>query len=110
MGKLMNQLDAISAKEGNIYITLGGKTFEMAELIEMEARIELETADVTPIGYRMAGSKVVGAKGTGKVKFYYHRPEIRRIMIDYLKKGVLPEISIKATKKTICSVFRRDSS
>lgn len=100
---VMNQADAISAKEGNVFVTIDNQTFELAELIEVDAKIELETADVTAVGMRMAGAKVVGAKGTGKVKFYYHRPEIRDMVVGYLKKGILPEISIKGTNADIAS-------
>ena len=72
---IMNQLDALSAKEGTVFFTINDKQYELAELISLEAKIEYTKADVTPLNSRMKGGKIVGAEGTGTVKMYYHRPE-----------------------------------
>ena len=93
----MDQLDALSAKEGTVFFSVDGKQFELAELISLEAEVELTTAKVNPLGYRMEGQKVVGAKGSGTVKMYYHRPEMKQIALNYIKRGILPRIDIKAT-------------
>ncbi|MGY3725019.1 Phage tail tube protein [Granulicatella balaenopterae] len=92
----MNQFDALSAKEGNVYFTIDGKQYEMAELISLNAFLEFETAKVATMGSRMVGEKIVGGAGTGKVKMYFHRPEFKDIAIDYIKTGKYPRIDIRA--------------
>ena len=95
MPNLMNQNDTISSKEGTVFVTVDGKNIPFAEIIEMEAKVELKTTDVMPLGQRMTSKKVVGAEGTGSVKFYYQNPAIRNIVANYVKEGKIPEVSIK---------------
>lgn len=95
MLNLMNQNDTISSKEGTVFVTVDGKNIPFAEIIEMEAKVELKTTDVTPLGQRMTSKKVTGAEGTGSVKFYYQNPAIRNIVANYVKEGKIPEVSIK---------------
>ena len=96
---VMNQLDALSAKEGTVFFTINDKQYELAELISLEAKIEYTKADVTPLNSRMKGSKIVGAEGTGSLKMYYHRPELKAMALNYVKQGILPRIDIKCTNE-----------
>ena len=91
----MNQNDTISSKEGTVYASVDGKNIPFAEIIEMEAKVELKTVDITPIGQRMKSKKVVGAEGTGSIKYYFQNPAIRNIIVNYVKEGKISEISIK---------------
>lgn len=93
----MDQLDALSAKEGTVFFTINDKQYELAELISLEAKVEYTKADVTPLNSRMKGGKVVGAEGTGSLKMYYHRPELKAMALKYVKQGILPRIDIKCT-------------
>ena len=94
---IMDQLDALSAKEGTVFFTIDDKQYELAELISLEAKVEYTKADVTPLNSRMKGGKVVGAEGTGSLKMYYHRPELKAMALKYVKQGILPRIDIKCT-------------
>lgn len=94
---IMDQLDALSAKEGTVFFTIDDKQYELAELISLEAKVEYTKADVTPLNSRMKGGKVVGAEGTGSLKMYYHRPELKAMALNYVKQGILPRIDIKCT-------------
>ena len=94
---IMDQLDALSAKEGTVFFTIDDKQYELAELISLEAKVEYTKADVTPLNSRMKGGKVVGAEGTGSLKMYYHRPELKAMALKYVKQGMLPRIDIKCT-------------
>ena len=96
---IMSQLDALSAKEGTVFFTINDKQYELAELISLEAKIEYTKADVTPLNSRMKGSKIVGAEGTGSLKMYYHRPELKAMALNYVKQGILPRIDIKCTNE-----------
>ena len=92
---IMNQLDALSAKEGTVFFTINDKQYELAELISLEAKIEYTKA----LNSRMKGGKIVGAEGTGTVKMYYHRPELKKMALEYVKNGLLPRIDIKCTNE-----------
>ena len=94
---IMDQLDALSAKEGTVFFTIDDKQYELAELISLDAKVEYTKADVTPLNSRMKGGKVVGAEGTGSLKMYYHRPELKAMALNYVKQGILPRIDIKCT-------------
>lgn len=109
MAVLMNQNDTISSKEGTVFVTIDNKNIPFAEIIEMEAKVELETADVTPIGQRMASKKVTGAKGTGSIKFYFQNPAIRTVIANYVKEGKIPEVSIKYANEDPTSGAGRNS-
>lgn len=47
----------------------------------------------------MKGGKIVGAEGTGSLKMYYHRPELKTMALNYVKQGILPRIDIKCTNE-----------
>lgn len=87
---IMETKDAISGKEGSLFLTIKGRSFELAEITKFETKIEYTKADVKRIGARMDGSKIVGAKGTGSMTVYYHRPEMRAMALEYLRTGVSP--------------------
>ncbi len=105
----MNQNDTISSKEGTVYASVDGKNIPFAEIIEMEAKIELKTVDITPIGQRMKSKKVVGAEGTGSIKYYFQNPAIRNIIVNYVKEGKISEISIKYANEDPTSKAGRNS-
>lgn len=90
MSRIMQSADAISGKEGMLYLTIDGQSLEVAEITKFEANIEYTKADVKRIGARMDGSKIVGAKGTGSMTIYYHRPELRAMALTYLRTGKAP--------------------
>jgi Phage tail tube protein len=88
--RVMETKDAISGKEGMVYLTINGQSFEYAELTLFEAKVTYTKTDVKRVGARMDGSKIVGGKGTGNMTVYYHRPENRRMAIEYIKTGKSP--------------------
>ncbi|RKD22547.1 phage tail protein [Ammoniphilus oxalaticus] len=103
MSRNMQDADGISAKEGTVYITIDGQVHEYAELISFEARIEYIKASASAVGKRMKGSKIVGAEGTGSMSFYYHRPEMRRMALDYVRTGRYPIFDVQAVNADITS-------
>lgn len=90
MPRVMQVKDTIASKEGILYITIDGKSFEFAEILKFDATVEYIKADVKRVGARMNGSKIVGANGKGNMSYYYHRPEIRAMALEYLKTGKSP--------------------
>ena len=85
--RVLESNDVISGKEGTVYVTLDGRVLELAEIIKISARVNLIKAAVKAVGQRMKGSKVAGAEGVGSWTIHYHRPEVRRIVVDYIILG-----------------------
>jgi hypothetical protein len=90
MGRIMETKDTISGKEGMLFLTINGTSLEYAEITKFDAKVEYTKADVKRVGARMDGSKIVGAKGTGNMTVYYHRPEMRAMALEYLRTGKAP--------------------
>ena len=57
MPNLMNQTTLSLLKKGQCSVTVDGKNIPFAEIIEMEAKVELKTTDVMPLGQRMTSKK-----------------------------------------------------
>ena len=90
MANVMRTNDAMSSREGTLYITIDGQSFEIAEILKFRADVEFTKVEVKRLNARMEGSKIVGAKGTGSMTVYYHRPEIRAMAWEYLQNGKSP--------------------
>lgn len=88
--RIMRAEDAISGKEGMLYLTVDGRSLEFAEVTKFEAKMGYKKSDVPRVGAKMVGKKVVGSEGTGSLSMYYHRPEMRKMALDYIKKGKTP--------------------
>lgn len=103
MVNIMQSQDAISAKEGLVYVTIEGRVLEYAELIKIKAEVKYLKADVKAVGKRMKGSKIVGGEGTGSMTVHYHRPENRAMALEYVKTGKSPVMDIQAINADITS-------
>lgn len=103
MSRVVESQDTINAKEGVVYMTINGMVHEFAELLRFEARVDYIKADVKAVGKRMKGSKVVGAEGTGSMEFYYHRPEIRQMALNYIRDGLNPVFDVQLVNADIAS-------
>jgi hypothetical protein len=90
----MNKQDAISGKEGMVFVTIDGKVYEYAEIIKFEAKITYKKSNVKSVGRGMDGSKIVGASGTGSMTVHYHRPENRAMALNYIKTGKTPIMDV----------------
>lgn len=110
MARLMRNEDAISAKEGTVFVTIEGQAFEYAELIKFEAKVDYTKADVKSVGKRMKGSKIVGAEGTGSMEVHYHRPENRRLALQYVKTGRSPVMDIQVVNADITSAAGKQTT
>ena len=91
----MNVADAISTKEGKVFATIDGKTREFAEIISLEAKIEITTREVKVLGRRMTGEKATSAKGSGSIKMHINQSAVRDVTAQYIKTGVYPRIDIQ---------------
>lgn len=96
MSEKMLVNDTLNANEGKGFVTINGKTRELFELKKLEAFIELIVSERKMLGHRMTQHKVVGAKGTGNIAMYFNNSDILKEVINYIKTGKSPDISIQA--------------
>lgn len=108
--KIMETKDAISGKEGTLFLTINGASLEFAEITKFESKIEYTKAAVKRVGARMEGSKIVGAKGTGTMSVYYHRPEMRAMALQYLKTGKSPIFDAMVVNEDVTSAAGKQTS
>ena len=90
MSNVMQTKDALSSREGMLYLTINGQSFEMAEILKFSTKIIYNKVDVKRLNARMDGQKIVGAKGEGDMICYFHRPEIRAMALEYIRTGKAP--------------------
>lgn len=105
----IRQNNAISAREGTVFATIDGETFDFAEVKTISAEVTLSIADVNSIGQRMTGGKVVGAEGTGSLTYHIYNNRIRKMIVEYIKTGYYPEISIKVANADVTSQAGRQT-
>lgn len=102
--------DVINGREGTGYMTIDGRNVPMFWLKNIEATVELVKTEVPVLGKRMNQQKVTGANGTGSMNIHKVTSEFAKIGIDYLKKGIVPEVSIKITNDDPASSIGRQST
>lgn len=110
MPKIMRTEDAISGKEGMLYLTINGKSLEYAEIVKFEAKVTYKKSQVPRVGARMDGSKIVGAEGTGEMSVYYHRPEMRAMALKYLKTGKSPMFDAMVVNDDVTSAAGKQTT
>lgn len=110
MARIMRDEDAISAKEGTVFVIIEGRVHEYAELIKFESRVDYTKADVKSVGKRMKGSKIVGGEGTGSMEVHYHRPENRQMALEYVKTGKSPRMDVQIVNADISSAAGKQTT
>lgn len=102
--------DVISGREGTAFMTIDNRNIEMFYLKNIEATVELVKTEVPVLGKRMNQQKVTGANGSGSMTIHKVTSEFAKIGIDYLKKGTIPDITIKITNDDPNSSIGRQST
>lgn len=110
MARIMQTENAISGKEGMLYITINGQSLEFAEITLFDAQVEYKKAAVPRVGARMDGSKIVGATGTGNMTVYYHRPEMRAMALEYLRTGKSPMFDAMVVNEDVTSAAGKQTT
>jgi hypothetical protein len=94
--------DTISGQEAVATIIVhnadGNNTVEnMFWAKNLEASVEIEKTEVYTLGKRGAQTKPNGWKGSGNMTIYYVTSLFRRMMINYIKTGVLTYFDLTIT-------------
>lgn len=88
MDKFLLAKDIISGQEARGYMNINGKNELMFFAKKVKADGEKSKKEVKTIGRRVTQHKSTGVKLTGTMTIYDVTPIFRRIMADYIKKGI----------------------
>lgn len=102
--------DTISGREGTAFVTIDGQNFEMFELKNINAVVEMAKTEVNTLGKRSTQQKVTGASGTGSMTIHKVTSRYAKIALDYLKTGRTPNITIKITNDDPQSTIGRQTT
>lgn len=92
---VMKAAEAISAKEGEVYMTLSGKRFHCIHMTEIEATLDIKKGEVNRLNAKMTGHKMVGMTGKYKGKQYIIESEMRKALKIWKDGGVAPVTEIE---------------
>ena len=84
----MKARDAISGKEGTLYVQIDGENKPVAECKSIEAKITKNKSEFKALGHRGTQHKATGWSGTGSMTIYYASSRWAKMMIDYAHTGV----------------------
>lgn len=89
--------DALNGKEGQAFITIGGRNVEMFGLKRLQTDSNFQEADFKVVGTRLVQKKTTGVELTGTMTIYYGTPEFINLVQDYLHTGTLPYFTLQVT-------------
>ena len=101
--------DVISGREGTAFMTINGRNVPMFFLKTIEATAELVKTEVPVLGKRTNQQKVTGANGTGSMTIHKVTSEFANIAVNYMKTGVIPDVTVKVTNDDPNSTIGRQT-
>jgi len=87
MGFLLAK-DAISGKEGMLWVTVDGQVKECAEVRNITVTMDKNKAEFRALGERGTQHKATGYSGTGSLTVYAVTSYWNKMLIDYANNGV----------------------
>lgn len=107
MSQYLLQRDTVNGAEGDIVVTVDGKNTVIAGMRNITANVEIQSADMRVIGTRKVQTKNNGAKLTGTGNIYYGYDLFRKMALQYVNTGVMPEFSIQITNNDPATTIGR---
>lgn len=97
--KTLKASDIPAGNEAKAYITVDGKVEEFFYAKSVEAKAEINKADVKVMGKRGTQKKPTGWDGSGSMTVYYITTLFRKMALKYAKEGVLPSFKLVITNE-----------
>jgi len=97
--KILLAQDTISGQEGTATINYNGQIETLFYLKELEANVEKNKESVKTLGKRGEQHKATGWTGSGSMTIYYTTSLFRKIMMEYVKKGLDAYFTITITNE-----------
>lgn len=83
----MHARDAVHGAQGVAYVIIEGNRYKLAQLINIEARMDKNKTQVPIMGRTGKGNKTVGWEGTGSATFYFNTSIFRKLLKRYKDTG-----------------------
>jgi len=96
MGTIQAQ-DTVHGSSASCYVVIGGKRYNFAQAISLEAKVTKNKAKVPILGQRAKGNKASTVEYSGNMKLHYNNSIMRKLMLDYTKNGVDAYFDIEVT-------------
>lgn len=80
--------DIIRGNAGRAYVTVNGQVEEAFYIKNIEATVEKQKSTIKVLNRSGSQHKATGWEGTGDMTIYYVTPVFRRMMLEYIKKGI----------------------
>lgn len=93
----INGEQTINGKLGEIWMNLDGEIRLAMEVKKIEAKITISQKEVPVIGDMAPGNKYLGWKGSGTMTCYYMTSYFRKAMMNYIKTGIAPSLTLTIT-------------
>lgn len=90
----MSRVRVMSGVSGMVTITKNGVVKEVPETVKISAKAELTVKEWNELGQRRTNTKVKTWKGTGSMTMRMGCPIFREAVIEFIKTGILPDMSI----------------
>lgn len=88
MGKFtMKAKDAVSGSMAELYVTIKGSRYNLAQAIKFEANFEKNKTEVPILGRTGKGNKSTGWSGSGSVTLHYNTSIFRELAYLYKETG-----------------------
>ncbi|MFF5993464.1 phage tail tube protein [Lysinibacillus sp. KU-BSD001] len=110
MNPTMHAREAIHGAQGQAYVTIEGRRFLFAQLINLEARVDKSKTQVPIMGRISKGNKSVGTEGTGSATFYYNTSIFRELLYRYQETGEDVYFDIQVTNEDGSSTVGRQTT
>ena len=88
MGKItMKAKDAISGSMAELFATINGNRYNIAQAISFEANFEKSKTEVPILGKTGKGNKATGWSGSGSMTIHYNTSIFRQLAYQYKETG-----------------------
>ena len=84
---IMRAQDSVSAKLAQCFVTIEGKRYNFMQMIDFEAQMEKNKAEVPILGKTGTGNKSTGWSGTFSGTAHYNTSIFRKLLHEYKKTG-----------------------
>lgn len=107
--QIMHAKDAISAKLAECFVTIDGQRRNLMQVINLEASIEKNKAEVPILGKTGKGNKSTGWTGTGSATIHYNTSLFRELLLKFKNTGQDIYFDIQVTNEDPTSSVGRQT-
>lgn len=109
MADTMHARDAISGASGEAFVTIDGRRYKWANLINLEARMDKSKTQVPIMGRPGKGNKATGWEGTGSATFHFNTSLFRKMLYHYKETGEDLYFDIQTSNEDKSSTVERQT-